>query len=373
MIGRVAVSGRDVPLAVVSLDVTTRHARTSIDDGAQASTCTITAYNVTRATLDDYVVGRPLVIELENGTPRFTGTISDARLETPTPYGGATLHVVAVGNLARLGRLYTGDKAMPAELASERVDRVLTASGVPFVIQSSADNSDDYILAARDPGVVTVLDLLGEVANATAGAVADLPDGRVVFQFLNYRKDSPAWSLPSDRVLFAPDWGQTDDVQNRVSVTYAGGVVVREDPTSIDTFGVRAAVVTEPLAREQDAADLAAGLLVRKAVPRWRIPDADVLPDENGDPLDIRVGDLVDLVDLPADAPRSTMTAIVEGWTERDTPTGIVATLALSDALSSFAGLAWEDIPNPDAAYLWNTIDQSTTFAEALTLSDLRA
>ena len=214
----------------------------------------------------------------------------------------------------------------------------------------------DPLVTFREHDRTTLADYLGGVLRDTVpAAIADLPDGAILVQRLDARRDRPILDLDPADVAYAPEFAQVagDAIQNHVDLTYGdAGVeetVTAEDAASINRFELRPVEVETKLVLEAAALTRAAEVVNRRAWPRWTSSPAELL---ELDPA-IEVGSPVHLTDLPAWAPDSAYLGVVEGWEDilqpADEPPNTMAwtmRLFLSDPrLSGGLGVLWFAVP----------------------------
>jgi hypothetical protein len=167
-------------------------------------------------------------------------------------------------------------------------------------------------------------------------------------------------------VLYSPAWSQTLDVANRIVLGYgygAGSVTV-DDPVSQSRFGVRmTGLFDSGLADQATAQSRALAWLERVAYPRWKLPGLTLL-----EPHDLKIGQMLELSELPASAPFPSWSPVVEGWTDLFEGPDWTQTVILSDPVLSGLGLAWQDVP-PELA--WAEVDPACLWRDAYLLANL--
>lgn len=170
----------------------------------------------------------------------------------------------------------------PVERTDERIDRLLTAAGVPAasidletgVASMSASSSGDE---------VSILEEIGKATDTEAGVLFIDRDGVVRFHDRHYRiEDSAAVSGtfgPSNLTIFDLEAGLYDAlIFNEVSVTPgdAGSPVIVTDAASIDKHGPRSRQLTIYPADAASAAQHAAYVLSLYADNGLRVPRLDL-------------------------------------------------------------------------------------------------
>lgn len=373
MISTVEIGGTAWDPGEVLADVTIRHGRSSWGEEPNASSASLTLWDAPKDLPATIGVGRSLVLLDQLGDPRFTGTITDASATFPDPQLGARIALTAVGALAGLGRRTVGLEDYPQEVATMRAKRLFSAAGIALTGRVECPPAHDYLVAARPAKAVSALEALTELANTLGAVLFDTPSGEVVIQALHDRPLHLPHEIPAHRCAYAPTWRMAWEVENVVSVKWAGGTVTDRDPASVTAWGEREGKIETSLATDHDARARALDRLIRLANPRWQLPEVvtDLLPTEFPG---LEPGDLALVAtDQVAGLPLPGYPMVIEGWQDQQRGATWTTTFHLSDGLMSFAGLAWKDIPPADPRFTWAAIDQATIWTNALTLSDLEA
>jgi hypothetical protein len=182
LVGVITIGASTIPPGDTLAELTIRHGRFAPDDPPESSTCSIVLRGDWPKTLN---VGDEISIDLEDGTPRFRGQVSDLSLDYVSTTE-ADLTVTGAGNIARISRRKVGYGDWPAETWSARVDRLMSeADWASYVIDTPLPT---YLVAARTGEETTVNAQLAELATTGAAAICDQPDGSILFQPLEARK-----------------------------------------------------------------------------------------------------------------------------------------------------------------------------------------
>ena len=375
-IGSVRLGGVDgvwVDLANVLASVAIRHGRDDVDGPIQASTATLRLRAIPRADLELWAPGTSLEVRDTDGDPIFTGRITDNGLLDDDPRVDSRLEVIAVSPLADAGRRPVGGHQWPAELWGARMARILSEANLTGIVQAP---TPDVPLAATvpidplDPTSFETMDALAalETDRSSIGATAfDQADGRIVVQAYAARAGvyTPVRLDPVD-VLYSPPWSRNLDVVNRVVLGYgygAGSITV-DDPASQAIHGVRWSGSFETgLADAATATSIANLWLSRLSEPRWKLPSLTLLKR-----YPLKVGLVLELLNLPATAPLGQWTPIVEGWTDIIEGPDWHQEVVLSDPLLSGLALPWRDVP---AGFRWLDVDPACSWSEAFVLDNL--
>lgn len=368
----VVVDGHPIPLAEVAAGLTIHHGRQGVFDDPTATTCQVTLYDVDRAFVQAFRVGVPLVVTARDGAaparPRFTGTVTDARLDVDD------LTAIAAGRLSTLARYPIGGSGVwPVETWSARVTRIFTEAGLAAQLELQPDPDFNPQLAARDSataGETTLGDYLAFLAPMLGAAVTDRMNGKILVQALGARSLANLTPLAPADVAYAPAWEQVLPLANVVTVRYTGDQsmsVTVQDPTSIGFYGERPRTIDTSFVNAADATARANEALARGAFSHWNISETPILRG-----LELSLGAPLELSGMPPASPFEPWTPILEGWTDQITRDEWTMLLALSDPLASGVVLPWNVIP-ATAVYHWDTLDVATDWTEALTLEALSA
>lgn len=365
----IRLAGTPVPLDDVRADVQIHHGRQDVADDPVASTCQVVLAGVSPEFVASFRVGVLLEVSVRDGAaapaPRFTGTVTDARLDVDE------LTIIATGRLARLRSYVIGLNPWPVEPWSDRLRRLFAEAGVSDLLDLRPDPSFDPPLAARDPvtaGPTTLGDYLAFLAPMVGAAIADGLDGSILVQAIGSRSIDNARQLDPADVLYAPAWVMALPGGNIVTVRYTGDQsqsVTLRDEASIGLYGERPSTLDTTFVDAADATTRARSRLDRLAYAQWAMLEAPIVRG-----LELELGAPVLLSSMPASSPYDPWTPIVEGWSE--TIAGDVWTmqLALSDPrLSGITPLAWIDVPA--AGYPWNTVPATTAWYEAQSLESI--
>jgi len=161
-IAAILVNDAALDLADVEYNVQITHGRSDIKSTPEPGTAAITLRGSTGTGIQ---IGDELSIAAYSGVCRFLGNVTDLAVEhlssdPPIPI----TRVTAIGYLAKLGTLTTGETAYDQETPRDRVDAVMTPTGLSYL--NAAD--DDLELAANnDPDIQPILSYLATLAAAS--------------------------------------------------------------------------------------------------------------------------------------------------------------------------------------------------------------
>jgi hypothetical protein len=358
------IAGVSVPLAEVLAVLTIRHGRAEPDDAPTSSTLqtTMTAWASERVRCGD-----ELAFTVD-GAPRFVGQVSD--LAVSFPAGVPRLELTAAGSLARIARRKIGYSDWPAELWQDRASRIMAEAGWSAYVLDPPDASDLLMMAPRAAGETTVTAMLADLATTGAACICDMPDGSILLQPLSARHAAASvLELAPELVAFAPTWRQALDVVNLAVVAYGpledSHTITTRNASSVNTYGERSTELATTFDSSDDAASRGLQLVTRCSAPRWLVDSASLL----GLPTALRVGELVQLTELPPGSPvGSSFGAALEGWAETLAGEDWTTILALSDPARSGLTIEWRSLP-PELA--WQDVDPTCSWETAYSSDDL--
>lgn len=375
-----------VDLTCLVDEVAIRHGRSDTTEQPSAASATIDLSTDPAHPLPVAVdVGALVVVStmLDDGmtVTRFAGLITDVS-STWDDSGRATpdlptTQIVAVSQLADLGRRVIGDVPWPAELDGARVARILSLAGSP-VSPGWSDPGTVQILA-RDVDAQPALELAHEAADSAGGIVWHTRAGEVLYADADHRRGAGvALTLDACDVLVAPLWQRNlDGLVNDVSIRYGVAPDGGEQPeyrasnaTSIAQRGRYAASITTELATLADATAFGQLLLVRNSSPVWVMSALPVAVKDLDDArthtlLNLEVGSLIQVTGLPAVGAAPTSVAMwVEGWGETLAHGSHEISLVVSGYCRTVPPPRWNDL---DPAWTWDTITPQSLTWDATT------
>ena len=184
----VELEGVSIPLAGILADLIIHHGRTDISDDPTATTCQITLLDVEKELVQAFEVGQTLAVTAKDGAapaiPRFTGRVTDARLDVDD------LTIIATGEVSRLKNYVIGSTDWPVETWSARVTRCFTEADLDDRLELVPDPLFNPQLAARDvdtAGATTLGDYLAFLAPMVGALVSDRMNGDILVQAVGAR------------------------------------------------------------------------------------------------------------------------------------------------------------------------------------------
>lgn len=281
------------------------------------------------------------------GTLYLDGVVTSA-VTFPTPFafeddftqivlGGETNDAIAwIGHCAVRNEALTADQiaahaagaTTQDESIEERMERIFGYMGVPAdeitAEESVALGVSDQSQVDRAP-----VDVIDELAESTAGILYDQRDGILTMQARNHRyNQTPAFALNATTQEVEGDLEAVLDDRYLVNYIEAKRAAVDEltwfmqDSESIAAYGTYHGGTLEMVTTSWEEAQSAAVATVsRYAHPKVRISTVavDVVnldADQRAAVLEADIGTLFEVVDLPEQAPDSTMPLYLEGYAE---------------------------------------------------------
>ena len=299
--------------------------------------------------------------------PRFAGRVTDVAIgwhSVDLPAGT----IVAVGELADMGRRVIGDAPYPAETDGVRVNRAIAAAGV----RTDAIRSDPGTLTvlARDVDAQPALAIAVDAATDGAGFVWQATDGAVLYADAQHRRAArPVVELDACDLPLSLSWtkgleGLVNDIRVRYGAANPQPEVHVTDAASIVDLGTFAASLSTRLASAGDANARAQIVAVRQSRPTWVLASLG-MPLEWLDAqlslalLELEVHDLLSITGMPAGAPMTSALVFVEGWSETIAPGSWQIELAVSDYCRTAPAPSWDEV---DPLVTWDTLDAGLTW-----------
>ena len=224
------------------------------------------------------IIPRKQVIVSKNGIPVFSGNVQDWNFDYFVS-GDATATMENSDGFAFVSQRSVPVGTSTAQLTGSRVTAVLDAIYWP-IGQRAIDPGTRTVGADTIPVNTNALNYLQKVETSENGALFMGKDGNFTF------KDSGAH--PFTGVTFGPAgipfidykvvYG-TEELWNRVKVSWLSGTEMAEDTASQDTYGVFETTYETLLSTNTAAQALAAELLAEYKQPKYRVDEITVRVD----------------------------------------------------------------------------------------------
>ncbi len=401
MISDIFLNGVALDLDTIEYQVQIQHGRSDVTASPQPSNAQI----IIRGSVGvDVEISDTLVVQAY-GFDRFTGQVSDitiSHLSSVPPVAIST--ITAVGELSRVGFVEVGASGYPHETVRERIDTVLTATGLPY-LNGASPTVELHQITGADIDPTDALSYLGYVAEWTGATYFDDPQGQIIFESYGARGITSfegIWSntlgtwaaqtfewqqfgiiplpviVPSTDIIFTPTWSKTrQTIINSVTVLGYDDTheTTQTDSASIASYGLREYRLNTELRYSADVIDRAGNIITAQANPLYSLGTVSVMV-HNLDTitrdlvLSLVSGMAVSLSNLPQPAPEENFLGIVEGWGETYTPGEHILTLSLSDPRYSFQTVTWGEV---DPVLIWSAVPAGLQWFEVLTSNSLAA
>lgn len=365
-----------VPAAVVTiagapaecdvLHAVIRHGRDDPDSQPEADAATIDLVGVLPAAA---VIGADVAVFAELGAsyPRFAGRITDIAVSWESVDVSVST-IIAVGELADMGRRIIGAAPYPSELDGARVNRAIADAAVA----TDPIRSDPGYLTvlARDIDAQPALTVAADAAFDGGGFVWQSTDGAVLYaDAMHRRAPELALTLAACDLPLGLTWlTGLDGLANDVHVRYGlpEAEVHGSDAASIAQYGTHAASLSTRLVNVSDATERMTLILARQTEPVWTLQALRLELDSPGvdaaltaDLLALDVHDLLQLTGMPAGSPMTGAFVFVEGWTETLDPGAWEIELAVSDYCRTAPAPQWDDV---EPGWTWDSVEPGMTW-----------
>ena len=266
--------------------------------------------------------------------PTNHAAIGGAWLGYDSPYTQANAHWISLGQFSWWHRILTDEQMLAVYTAGQpwtayefdRVTRVLDFAHWPAGWRDGlAEPHSTYQLLATPAWEVgtTALALIQRAISSVDGVIFIAADGRLTYQRMTDRDILAAPTLvftEGDGTAVEGDFAYAvddNDLVNTMSATTRSGLAfVRTDPDSIVRYDERAATFDCDLAHPSDVVAAVSRRINRYKAPILRCPtvtvDVAATPDATLAALDLELGDVIGLAELPLTAPADEMTVVVE-------------------------------------------------------------
>jgi hypothetical protein len=269
-----------------------------------------------------------------------------------------------------MSRVVTGTSNFPKEQDDDRLDRIITASGVTKDVidtpgiyefqERPADPSNCYTLAAQYAEMV-----FGYIYETTTGAVGYANESRR----LNIVQDDGYEVIPLNVILAAgvESFVGREDITNDVLLSYKNNqTVTASDATSISTYGRSAASIATELETNDDAQDVASRYVRLRANPVLSLSEfsielgnGNLTNAKRNSLIDVYMGLPVEIDNLPNPINPSSYLGFVEGWTWNISRTNARLTLRTSDHTLSLPETRWQDV---SPTQIWSAVGATITW-----------
>ena len=392
------LNGANIDMGTVEFNVTVMHGRSTVTDVPTASSAQLVIRGAAGPVMEisDYLV------VYFNGQPRFSGKISDIDVSfSGTNPPTAITTVTGMGNLSKLGLADVGGSGYAEESVRQRVEAILSASGVSY-LNGADDNITVKAVPAVDAVITTAWDAISDMCVQSGGTFFDTPHGVIVVEDYGNRgqtTSSGIWSSQSTDwantsgtwasitpgvnstiidgagIILSPTWTkQLEPLINDITVTYGTDQSVQQtDSASISAYGRREYLLNTTISNVSDATIRGGQVITAQANPLWDLGQISILVNlldaaTTTAVMELISGSLLRIYNLPAQGPYDDYTGIVEGWADSYQGGNHTLTLSISDPRFSYQILKWEDVI-PDIT--WGEVYAQTQWFEVVSNNDL--
>lgn len=270
------------------------------------------------------IIPRKQVIVSKNGIPVFSGNVQDWNFDYFVN-GDATATMENSDGFAFVSQRSVPTGTSTSQLTGARVSAVLDAIYWPAG-QRVIDSGTRTLTADVIPANTNALNYLQKVETSENGALFMARDGNFTFKdagahpFTGVTFGTTGIPFIDYKVVYG-----TEELWNRVKVTWASGTEIAEDTTSQDTYGVFETTYDTLLSTDVAAQALAAELLAQYKDPTYRVDEITVRVDgiDSGSQSQVMSLELAD--------------KILVSWTPKFG--GAISQYCLIDAISHRAGI----------------------------------
>jgi hypothetical protein len=385
--------------------------RSNIYEQAVAGYCNLTLLNLNQ-TLITANINDSITVELKNSSgvfvPIFGGTLTDIGVEVAQVGEiGYTQRVslVALGALSRLPKKlvdgvlskdFDGDQIyevlsnlllaewneVPPALQWQNVDPAMQWNDAFNLGLGEIDRPGDYELAARSSSRTDAYSLVRALATSGLGYLYENSSGQISYADASHRAQYLAANGYVELTANHAQAGglaiktRAGDIRNSVTVKYNATSSAEEsasDAESIALFGELGQIITTTLHNSADAQSQADFYLTLRAYPQaaftnitYQLTNSEIDDSDRNNLIAMFMGMPVSISDLPLNMVSGTFLGFVEGWSFRAAYNEVSISLNLSPLAFSLQAMKWQDV---NIAELWNTIDPTMTWAEALVVA----
>ena len=309
-------------------------------------------------TVDDSA-GNP--ITLFSGRLRSTGSKVNAAGSTADV---VIQTVVAIGAMAEMSRVLTGGTAWPKEYDDNRLNRILTASGVTI---DTIDTPGNYEFTAITNDVSDTYSWAAYYANMAFGYIYETSDGKVGYANEARRTvdvlANGYLSIPTNVILGRSISSEMSfkDLLNDLRLIWKNGQVkTATSASSIAAYGKASATIETEL-EDGAQADFQAGRYIAiRAIPQVNLDSFTIQLDTPAmtnslldDLLAIKLGTAIQIPNLPTGVLDETFNGFVESHIFTINRNQAQLTIFATDSTYSITPTRWQDV---SASLIWSGV-----------------
>jgi len=313
-----------------------------------------------------------MVIKVDNSTASqvtlFTGKVTSVSSTVSRIGTSAEIIIHTVNGISPLGemnRVITGTSAWPKEYDDDRLDRILTDSGVTIDI---VDTPGVYEFTAITPTPSDCYYWASYYAQMAFGYLYDTTDGKVGYANESRRTLDAAnngyFTIPENVILSGnlQSTLDTNNLLNDVRLEYKNNqIVTSTSASSISTFGKRASDILTELEDSAQAQNQADRYITLRSTPETILPNFTVqlsAPTITAGVLDgllgLYIGKPIQVADFPDGIFNGIFKGFVEGWSFVLNRNVANVSLNVSKNTLSITPTRWQDV---SASLQWEDVD----------------
>lgn len=350
--------------------VTITMGRPSVWSQPRAGYCTIDLVNLDN-THWNLGINDPVSVQVDDsaGNPvtLFSGKL--VSLSSRVDFAGSTADVVittitAIGPMAEMSRVNTGGTAWAKEYDDDRLDRILTASGVTIDV---IDTPGVYEFTAVTPDVADTYTLAAKYAQMAFGYIYETADGKVGYANESRRTLDRAangyLAIPTNVILgrsVSSELSFKDLLNDLVLVWKSNQEKTASSASSIATYGEAAARIVTELEDGPQAQNQADRYITLRAIPQTNLNSFTVQLDTPAmtnalldDLLAIELGLPIQIAGLPTGVLDASFDGFVEAHSFIINRNQAQLNITATDASFSIIPTRWQDV---SASLIWSAV-----------------
>jgi hypothetical protein len=358
--------------------VSITYGRNTVWEQARSSYAQISIYVPNNAD-NSFEINHSVVVKIENSSgvdkTIFTGKLVSVQntVQATGSSGEVCIQTItAVGPFAAMSRTITGTSNFPKEMDDERLDRIITASGVT---KDVIDTPGIYEFHSRANSPSDCYTLAASYANMVFGYIYETPAGSVGYanesRRLNEVQDNGYFGIPENCILAAgiQSFVGRQDITNDIILSYKdNNSVAVSDSVSISNYGRSASSISTELETLDDATDIANRYLLLRSQPTTSLSEfhielgnGNLTNAKRNSLIDVYMGLPIEITGLPIPIFLTTYRGFVEGWTWNISRTNARLTVRTSESSLSLPETRWQDV---SATQKWTDVGATITWTQ---------
>jgi len=315
----------------------------------------------------DDSAGSPLTV--------FTGKVQSISnsVQALGTSGKVVIHTVtAISPMADMSRVITHTTSFPKEYDDDRLNRILTDSGVTIDV---VDTPGVYEFTASTPQPGDCYYWASFYAQMAFGYIYDTTDGKIGYANESRRTVEAATNgyltIPEDVILYRGVNSEINlnNLLNKIRLEYkANAIVTAESTSSITSYGEQAADIKTELEDATQAQFQADRYITLRSTPQTVLKNFTVqlsAPTITSGVLDgllaVYMGKPVQVLDFPNGVYNGTFKGFVEGWNLTINQNSANLNLNVTKNTLSITPTRWQDVL---ATLQWEDVDPALEWAD---------